>query len=289
MSLTIGRELALAQARALARAGRLDEAAELLADPGLESDVATLDLLARVHAQRGDLDLADRYWADAERLAPGRADIAAGRRRIAALRPASGRRPRRLPVRTTGAVLAAVAVLALLIDIRSQTAALRAAPPPVATVTVPAAPPMPTPSPSPSEIDVLDRMNLRIPGVRVRRSPQEISVAFQEPLFSRDTTLTRRGRAALDRLGARLAAHAGGIEVAVIGHTDRQVMPPGGEYTGNTELGLARALQVREILRAKALIPTARFAVSSMGAAMPPFRDDARNRTVTLRISGARG
>ncbi|MFI0423934.1 OmpA family protein [Spongiactinospora sp. 9N601] len=283
MSLTIARELALAQARVLARAGRLDEAAELLEDPGQESGVATLDLLARIHAQRGDLDLADRYWAEAERLAPGRAGIAAGRRRIAALRPASGRRPRGRPLRAAGAVLAAVAVLALLIDIRFQAAA----PPPVATVALPASPPSPVPSPS--EVGVLDRMRLRIPGVRVRRSPGEISVAFQEPLFSRGTVLTRRGRAVLDRLAARLAAHAGAIEVAVIGHTDRQVMPPGGEYASNTELGLARAVVVREILRAGARIPTAGFALSSMGGTMPPFRGDARNRTVTLRISGAEG
>ncbi|PZG49788.1 hypothetical protein C1I98_11415 [Spongiactinospora gelatinilytica] len=75
----------------------------------------------------------------------------------------------------------------------------------------------------------------------------------------------------------------------MIGHTDRQVMPPGGEYASNTELGLARAVVVREILRAGARIPTAGFALSSMGGTMPPFRGDARNSTVTLRISGAEG
>ncbi len=46
--------------------------------------MAVLDLLARIHAQQGDLDRADQCWAEAERLAPGGAEIVNGRRRIAA-------------------------------------------------------------------------------------------------------------------------------------------------------------------------------------------------------------
>ncbi|MEO3805172.1 OmpA family protein [Nonomuraea sp. B1E8] len=282
---SITRELTLAQARALARDGRYAEAVDLLEDLQGDTSVAVLDLLARVHAQQGDLDRADRYWAEAEKIAPGATEIAAGRRRIAAMRPA-GRRRRTGRVLLAGcAVLVTAGALALLVDIRMETARLGAAQPPAAPVVVTRTVPA-SPSP-PAGREVLTGVRLQVPGVRVSRSRQEISVAFEEALFSEGATLTRRGRAVLGDLGARLRPYAGEIEVAVIGHTDRNAILPGGEYASNTDLGLARAVYVREVLRAASRIPTTRFAVSSMGGLMPPFRDDARNRTVTLRISGA--
>ncbi|MFI6906063.1 hypothetical protein ACIBKY_32705 [Nonomuraea sp. NPDC050394] len=279
MALSVTRELVLAQARALARSGRRAEAAELLEDLQGEPSVTVLDLLARVYAQQGDLDRADQCWAEAERLAPGGAEIAAGRRRIAAMRPAARRRRLGKGLLATCAVLVTGAVLVLLVDIRLETAgpAMPAAPLTVVTTSPPEKP------------DVLARMRLDVPGIRVRRSPGEISIVFKEALFSQGTELTRRGRAVLGDLGRRLRPYATGIEVAVVGHTDRDALLPGGDHVSNADLGLARATYVREILRTTARIPTTRFALSSLGGVMPPYRDGARNRTVTLRISGAAG
>ena len=110
------REVVLARARALARHGRYAEAAGLLDQfPGDEP--ALLDLRARVHAQQGQLDQADSSWARAQQIAPGTAEYAAGRRRIAAIRARGGRRRFARPACRVGGVLAVALALALLIDL----------------------------------------------------------------------------------------------------------------------------------------------------------------------------
>ncbi|TDD93521.1 hypothetical protein, partial [Actinomadura rubrisoli] len=110
------RELALAQARTLARRGRYAEAEAILSDVrrDIAPSVPLLDLLARVRAQQGRLDEADAAWAEAERLAPGTREIAEGRRRVAKARV---RRTTRAAwpylVAVPAVVLVAVALLVL--------------------------------------------------------------------------------------------------------------------------------------------------------------------------------
>ncbi|GLZ11157.1 hypothetical protein Acsp04_13920 [Actinomadura sp. NBRC 104425] len=285
--LRAAREVTLAQARTLARHGRYAEAEELLraSDP----DAVTLDLLARIHAQQGDLDEADRCWAEAERLAPGTAEFAAARARIAAIRAGGARGPVAVGTlaRRVGVPLVALVMLALLIDIRFGGGDREPAAPAAAPVTVPASP---SPSNTPDAAATLDGLDLQVPGVRARRSPGEISVTFRRGLFRRDAVLSADGRAVLAALGARLRPAAGRLEVTVIGHTDASPLRAGGEYAGNMELGLARATVAREVLREASGVPTARISVASLGGALPPYRGEgadaaARNRTVTLRIS----
>lgn len=325
-ALLAAREAALAHARILARNGRYAEAEGLLEDAwrGAERGVPVLDLLARIKAQQGDLSAADRYWAEAERLAPGNREIAAGRRRIAAMTkrgPVAARWRGRAA--WIGAGLLAAAVLALLVDIRLNMGEPRG------TITAPfdsvsATPASPSAFPSPSSaasaslaspaspssapsassagsassvpptVSVLGELDLRMRGVRVRRSSNEISVIFENGLFRQGATLSAGGRAVLRELAVRLRPHADRISVAVIGHTDDLAVPPGGSYASNMELGMLRATVVREVLRAAARIPTARFSVSALGELMPPHRGDdpsarARNRTVSLRIASAGG
>jgi type VI secretion system protein ImpK len=272
------REAALAQARTLARAGRYTEAAELLDG---EHDVAVLDLRARIHAQQGRLDEADRCWAEAAALAPGDRSAAEGRRRIAEIRARAawpGRvRVARAAVRAGGA-LAALLALAMLADLwldRADTPGRVAVAAPPATA-------------APSAPDPLDGLRLRAPGVRAVRRGGEVAVTFDRGLFWRDATLTRRGRATLRELGERLRPEAGRLAVAVIGHTDRTAVRPGGGYASNAELGLLRATVVREVLSAAAGISAVRFSTSTLAGALPPFKDGGlRNRTVSLRISAA--
>src|SRR5690606_40161555 len=78
---------ALAEAAHLARAGRYDEARRALEALGgaTSDDVAVLDLLARVHAQQGDLTAADECWARVESLDPEHTGAREGRRRIRAV------------------------------------------------------------------------------------------------------------------------------------------------------------------------------------------------------------
>ncbi|TNY38024.1 OmpA family protein [Thermomonospora catenispora] len=282
------REIVVAQARTLARHGRYLEAEGLLRGltrDGGEPDAGVLDLLARVYAQQGRLEEADRCWAEAERLAPGAPQIAAGRRRIAALRDSP---PRRMAPGLFGragappvAVPVAVLIVVLLVDIRG---AVRERP----AVT---APPAPRPT---ATVDPLSELAVRLGdlrGVRVERLPGELVVTFSRGLFRSGATPTGNGRAVLEDVGGRLRAYADQITVTVVGHTDPRPMPPGGEFAGNAELGLARATVVRELLRPVTGLPTAALPVSSMGDLSPPFPDGdrSRNRTVSLRISAARG
>jgi type VI secretion system protein ImpK len=278
------REVALAQARTLARQGRYGEAEQMLRD--LEPDVPVLDLLARIHAQQGRFEQADECWAAAERLAPGATEIIEGRRRLAMMRGGAPRSRGRLVFRA-GTAAGLVLALALLVDTRAELGRHSKAPAPVPYVQASRTPARPTPSAA-----ALAGMDLRMSGVRARRRPGEIEVTFTKGLFRERATLSPGGRAMLRALGARLRPYAMRISVAVIGHTDGLPVPPSGDYTDNLELGTLRATVVREILRGAAGIPTARFSVSSMGDAMPLFpghsaADRARNRTVSLRISAA--
>lgn len=276
------REVALAQARTLARHGCYTEAEEILR--AMEPSVTVLDLLARVYAQQGELVHADECWAEAERLAPGNTEITEGRGHVARMRAGARRSGGRLVFRAATA-LGLVLALALLVDTRVELGR-----PPKVAAPVPYAQPSRTPARPPQ--DVLAGMNLRLPGVRTQRRPGEIAVTFDKGLFRDGVTLSASGRSVLDALGARLRPYGTRIVVAVIGHTDDLAVPSSGDYAGNLELGTMRATVVREVLRAAADIPTSRFSVSSMGDVLPLFRGrsaaaQARNRTVSLRISAA--
>ncbi|WP_242884327.1 OmpA/MotB family protein [Actinomadura litoris] len=277
------RELALAQARTLARHGRYAEAEAILTDAGRDADpsVPLLDLLARVHAQQGRLDEADAAWDEAEHLAPGSPEIAECRRRVAKARARRSARPA-----WPYAAAVPVAALAVAVLVVAGTGEEGDGPAPVVVRTVPAAPAPARPSPAP---DVLAGMDLGVPGAVARRRQGEISVSFRQGLFQDGVRLSRDGRAALSALGARLRPYATRISVAVIGHTDDRPVPPGRGYATNTELGTLRAMVVRELLHDRAGIPTGRFTVSSLGAAsaLEGDRSPARNRTVGLRISPA--
>ena len=109
--------ITLGQAHAAAWAGDLDRAARLLddLDAAMLSSPASLDLRARIHAQRGDLDNADTCWARVLLLHPEDPEATAGRATIARIRAG---RPAR-PLLTAGrvAVLAAVLVTAAAADL----------------------------------------------------------------------------------------------------------------------------------------------------------------------------
>ncbi|WP_131738736.1 OmpA family protein [Actinomadura roseirufa] len=271
------RELALAQARTLARHGRYAEAEAILTDARRDAvpAVPLLDLLARVHAQQGRLDEADAAWAEAERLAPGGGEIAECRRRVARARARRTTRPAwPYAVALLAAALAAALVVVLLVPDRGEDdpSSPRAVPRPV------------RPSSSP---DVLAEMDLGVPGAIVRRRPGELSVTFERGLFRDGVRFSRDGRAVLTALGERLRPYATRVSLTLIGHTDGRAVPPGRGYATNTELGTLRAAVVREFLHDGAGVPAGRVTVSSLGAAaaLGGGGSPARNRTVDLRIS----
>lgn len=99
--------LRVAEAAALARAGDLTAAVAVLAEA---SGHAELDLLARIHAQRGEFEQADLCWARIQATDPEHDGAAAGRATIAAIR---SRRLRPRPVlRPLRAAVAGVLIVA---------------------------------------------------------------------------------------------------------------------------------------------------------------------------------
>lgn len=293
-------ETALANARTLARQGRYAEAQQLLDQEwgDDEASAACLDLRARIHAQQGQLDEADACWAQAERLRPDEKEFTAGRRRIARLR--TSRRVRAVAVARPLALTLALAFVAVLLfavhndisetrrDQRQLANQLRGADRRQAPSTTPR-----------HESDILGDLHrqLRLPGVRMQRLPHEVMVTFKAGLFHRGTTLTPDGRAALDGLGSGLRRHADEVTVDVVGHTDSRAVRGNPDYRTNIELGAARAVIVREILRQASGIPTARFSLSTAGSALPPNggtetarpADPSASRTVSIRVAALPG
>ncbi|MFI5610670.1 tetratricopeptide repeat protein [Amycolatopsis sp. NPDC051903] len=286
-------ELLLAEAADLARRGDYAGAAALL-ERDATDDTARLDLLARVHAQAGDFDLADAAWARVLELAPESASAQAGRRVISRVR--SGRlrrRPvgRRLAAAGVGVLVvagAAAVVVTLPWSSGSQPAAA-----------APASPALQ------AEVDRLhtslsreadaartraDRLTalaarLAAPGVRTAVTGSAVSVTFDEGLFNPDATSpSRAGRESLERWAAVLKGQP--VRITVLGHG---VAVAGGPATGGSTIALARAAAAARVLATASGLPLTTFAISSADqtAAAHPAGDAAANRTVTVEVAPA--
>ncbi|MGH9768169.1 MAG: OmpA family protein, partial [Blastocatellia bacterium] len=283
MAAVLLRQALLAKATELARAGRYAEAERLLSeapDDGARAP-ATLDLLARIHAQQGNLREAEACWGEAARLAPEHNAYRAGLARIARLQSRSVRRSRILPG-LIGLVMVAVGIVLFSLIVKRESHE------PGAETAIPTPKPETTSAragPPNVQMDV----RIAIPGVTLKPEGSALVVIFDEGLFTNGSVLKPEARILLASLGRQLAPHAGRITVTVIGHTDHWPMPAGRRYRDNAALGLARAVAVVERLRATAHLPGGAFSAVGAGEATPPYPNDAhshaRNRTVTLRIA----
>lgn len=293
-------ELALYRARSAARAGDLDEAGRLLAELDAEPvSAAVLDLMARVHAQRGDLAEADRCWAQVQRIASDDVAAANGRRLIKRIR--AGRRRTR-PIATTGRVTAtaALVVCALLTggatwlvsaEFEAKPAAdsdgqqlaqerehnkeLRDR---LATITEQQV------AAQDERTRVLDAIaaTLAMPGVVVERREDDVRVVFESGLFGGNgTAVNGQGVALLTELGRRLAGLSS-AKTTVIGHA---AAVPGGATSGGAVIALDRARAAAQHLAAGGGLPLTAFTLVSADQSAGPFADLARNRTVTMQIT----
>ena len=278
------RQLLLARATALARAGRYQAAEELLSAGAGELGAAALDLLARIRAQQGRYGEAEDLWQQAAQLEPGNPAYAASLR---LLRGMAGRPVWLHGVATLllGGVLL-LAVLLVLIAVFSgrgpatdtQTRGRVGAVVEEATAKAAAGPPT---------------VLLEDPSVEVRKEGAELVVRFRSGLFSRGARLTPEGREALARVARQLEPHSSRLLIRVVGHTDNTLPPAGYRYRDNAGLGFERARVAAERLRASAKLPNEAIALASRGEEAPLFSNEtresrARNRTVVLRL-GWRG
>ncbi|MFE7503771.1 hypothetical protein [Promicromonospora sp. NPDC057488] len=280
--------------------GRYDAARHLLEDLGGQEsdDVEVVDLLARVHAQTGDLRQADTCWARVERLDPEHLGAREGRRKIHEIW--SGRRPGIL----TAAGAAGLSVLLVATGAAiswsvsastepvhgdaataEQLASLREDMAQLAT-NLPA-----DPTPPPPSDDATNRLrtiqdDLADPQWAVTRTTRSVVVTFRDPVFQAggaDTTTD--GADALTDLAARLADLTA-TTLTVVGHTSSTTPVATSPYTSNAEVGLARALAAAQVISDGGGIPLGALDLATAGDTDPPHpgTNQARNQTVTVTI-----
>lgn len=287
----------MSRAAALARSGSLDAAAQVLGEAG--TSAPALDLLARVHAQRGDFAAADECWGRA-----GLAESAPERLRAQAI--LAGKRRAR-PLVHSGWLAVGVAVVAVaLVAGGGGWLASSALPeglsgerrPVAATVTVSVPVPVERPTASAAELAAVVRQaeeagrrlaqarvlnsaarRLALPGVRVERRRSDVRVLFERGLFWRDTSLRSGSAELLLALGRQLGDLP--VSTTVVGHS---VPVPGGPSHGGSEVALARAQVAAGYLADGGGLPLTAFTVVSADQAAGPFPERSRNRTVTLLI-----
>ena len=311
-------QAALAQAAALARAGRLGEAEALLS--GLTSaSAAVLDLRAKIKAQQGDLKSAAALWTKAERLAPGNEEYAAAHRRAQGKKFHLSMRRLLTPLFLALAVFL-VAWVAIQVSQLStarkvdsllqqmetepsaqqelaeeqkspeQLEAAQAVQPPISLSE--------NPDISGQASARLERslipaeMDFTMDGVRIFKGDEKVTIFFEEGLFVRGTRLRAGAADLLVRLAERLTTWVPEMGAAVVGCTDDLPMPAGQRYRDNRTLALSRAVVVAEALRAASRLPAESFIVASAGAGSYPYSNSGtsklRNRTVFIVLPAER-
>lgn len=290
--------LLVSRARVAARSGDPDGALRLLhdaADPVVADHPDVLDLLARVHAQRGDLAQAAAYWRRVQEQCPQDPAASAGLARIDRL---GSRGPRAALARHRAGTGLAAAVCAV--------AAITAGT--VALTDGGGRPERPGPSQAESaeqrarQIDAERRAEeareregaaarraeaaaaladaLRAPGIHPVVHGASVEVAFADGLFSEGAELTQAGADRLAVLGGRLAGRT--VRVEIHGHA---ATVPGAPTSGGSVLSLWRALIAARELSTASGKPLTAFTTASADQRDAPYADAAKNRTVTVVIT----
>jgi flagellar motor protein MotB len=283
---------ALAEAARHARAGRYDRARRALEPVG--EDAAALDLLARVHAQQGDLAAADECWARVEGLDPAHSGAREGRRRI---RRIWSRRPRRVG-----------AVAVVLVLIAAGAAGGRALAPSGpdggqavadelerlagAVDAIESAEPAGEPTTEAAE-SLVDGVLVALEDPRWSAAVEgdAVKVVFDESVFPEGgTALTAESRDVLADVAAKVASLD--AEITVVGHTNDIPTGEGSRYEDNAALGLARALAAAEAMADAGGQALADIGIATAGDEDPPYgneteADRVRNQTVTLEVAPA--
>ncbi|WP_434446647.1 hypothetical protein [Lentzea sp. E54] len=270
------RDFDRARAADLARAGDHEAARLILEDLG--HDPSTLDLLARVHAQRGDLAAASAAWDEVLAVDPAHASALAGTRLIAAITEGR-RRARPLPLAAAGGALAVVTVAVAAVLLSTS------APPDPQ----PTAAPLPTPPATQQATrqavvtpDPALMASLAGPDVRLEPAGTGVRVVFRHGMFLPDSTsLTAEGRRQLEQWGHLLRGKE--VRVTVAGHG---VTVPGGPVAGGSATAVARAAAAVEVLATAGEQPPTAFVLRSAEQSDAPHADadPALNRTVTLQV-----
>lgn len=287
-------ELLISRARSAARAGEREEALRLLSSVPEPQPRAVLDLLARLHAQQGNLKQAAAHWHEVRQRHPQDAEAAAGLARIERLqrRGAVGALSRH---RTVVAAVCAAAVAGLVAlpvlagddaapgppahagttslfdQLRDQQRAAQQA-------TEDRAASMQQAAQSRQRLEDLAR-SLRAPGTQAEVHEEGVDVIFTEALFSRADHLTPGGELRLVRLGKALTGQE--VRMTVYGHAATVGDAPD---RGGSVTSLWRALIAARELSQSSGRPLTAFTTKSADQRDAPHRTAAGNRTVTITV-----
>ncbi|MGC9541264.1 tetratricopeptide repeat protein [Streptomyces sp. UG1] len=291
--------LLVSRARTAARSGDLDGALRLLHEaegPVAAAHPDVLDLLARVHAQRGELARAAEYWHRVQERQPQDPSASAGLARIDRL----GRRGPRAALARHRARTALVAAVCAVAAITACTVAL--------TDGAGERPAQPGLSPADRAAQLAERLDaerraeqarerdratarrtqaataladaLRAPGIDPVVQEASVEVAFSDGLFSEGAELTPVGAERLAALGERLAGREADVEI--YGQT---ATVPGAPTSGGSVLSLWRALIAARELSTASGKPLTAFTTASADQRDAPHASAAKNRTVTVVIT----
>lgn len=289
----VHRRLTVSQAAAAARDGRLDRAAQLLEGLADGADPTVLDLRARIHAQRGELDAAERCWGRVLDAVPEHSAALAGRDTITRITQGHiPTRPRISPntiVALLGAVVVVLVVVAggLVFTGDKPRGAEPVTAGPASETRRPDSPPQQPAAPAaPNQLDRdLDTISaaVTLPGVISHRRTTDIEVVLDAGAFESGTQITASAADLLTEIGRRLTGLP--VTLTVVGHT---VAVPGGPQTGGSTVGWDRAAIAAGCLAAGSGLPLTNFALTSADQRDNPFSDPNRNRTVTVLVRPVR-
>ncbi len=287
------RQISLARATELARAGHVVEAERILLDMTRGSEEATpaaFDLLARISAQQGRMLEAAAYWNKALQLDEGNGAYQAGLNRIGRMQ---GRPAWLRPALFFSGILAIVLCFVVGTVMlgrygRALPASSKSATTGLSTGSQGFKEEMEGAKPRETLIE-LPNIKLAVEGVSQKAESNYSVVTFESGLFTHGTSLKREAETKLATLAQHLQPFTGKIRVQVIGCTDDVSVRKGSLYRDNSSLALSRAVIVIDRLRASGL-PGEMFLAGSSAESFAPFPNDSRqsrakNQTVVLRIS----
>jgi type VI secretion system protein ImpK len=292
-------QMTLARAAELARAGHYAEAEEILSAGKDETRYGpvVIDLLARIHAQQGRLEEAEKLWTRAVLLDPANSTYVLALRRAAALRHGS-RRPRIVLSLVAGVILCAlIGLWRWQYSPKARSTEMASTP---GAQTQPAATsgqsPMSLQQPPATSQDLRlaaaqapIKNDIYVRGITVTKGPAELIVSFDDGLFQRGLFLKPGARARLRELGRQLKPYASNSAVRIVGMTDELPMSRRARYRDNVLLGMDRARFVYDYLRFTSGFDSHDFTIGS--SRQTPGQNDqtinrARSRTVVLHITG---
>lgn len=135
--------------------------------------------------------------------------------------------------------------------------------------------------------------DIAVEGAIVTRTNRSVTVVFRYGAFSSMANLRDKAKTDLSLVADQLRNKLDGFRLVVVGHTDTVPMSTNATYSGNYELGMARARAAVDHLVQECGLPAgAIVAVSAGGTPNTPYPNaDAesrqKNRTVVLRLVAA--